>query len=168
MLAFHNDNHNTYNLRNQREPITDGIPLALHPKPPNLRANNNLVPTRAPYIGQQNQNQGNMPTILKNPIWATGKYNAVEDLKRTKANISMFDMLQNCPNQREVVLRTLDHAKAMLNANIVPQKTTSQQVNTFEAMPTMYKEKGEVPPFSLSLRIFGKNLHNCLIDSRSS
>lgn len=95
MLAFQNDNQNTYNLRNQREPMIDGIPPTLHPKPPNKRTNKNPVTTRAPYIGQKNQNQGNIPTILKNPIWATEKYNTVEDLKRTKANMSMFDMLQN-------------------------------------------------------------------------
>ena len=46
-------------------------------------------------------------------MWETKTYNVVEDLKRTKANISMFDMLQNYLNQREEVLRTLDHAKAM-------------------------------------------------------
>ena len=61
----------------------------------------------------------------------------MEDLKRTKANISMFDMLQNYLNQREEVLRTLDHTKATPNVNIVPQKIASQQVNTSEAMPTM-------------------------------
>ena len=81
-----------------------------------------------------------MPIILKNPLWATKKYNVVEDLKRTKANMSMFDMLQYFPNQREVVLRTLDHAKAMPNAIIIPQKTTSQQVNNSKAMSTMYKD----------------------------
>ena len=35
-------------------------------------------------------------------------------------------------------------------------------------MPTMFKDKLEVPPFLLSICIFGKNLHNCLIDSGAS
>ena len=35
-------------------------------------------------------------------------------------------------------------------------------------MPTMFKDKVEVPPFLLSIRIYGKNLHNCLIDLGAS
>ena len=101
-----------------------------------------------------------MPTILKNPAWSTEKYNVVEDLKKTKANMSMFDMLQNCPQQREALMKTLDNTKVPHNVNIVPQKTISQQVNAAEAMPTMFKDKVEVPPFFLSIRIYGKNLHN--------
>ena len=66
-----------------------------------------------------------MPTILKNPTWITKKYDVIEDLKRTKANMSIFDMLQNFPNQREALLKTLDHTKVIPNANAVPQKTTS-------------------------------------------
>ena len=65
-------------------------------------------------------------------------------------------------------MKNLDHTKAPHNTNIVPQKKVSQQVNIVEAMPTMFKDKVEVPPFFLSIRIFGKNLHNCLIDSRAS
>ena len=110
----------------------------------------------------------NIPTILKNPTWSIEKYNAVEDLKRTKANMSMFDMLQNFPQQQEALMKTLDHTKVPHNMNIVPQKTISQQVNAIEAMPTMFKEKVEVPPFLLSIRIYGKNLHNFLIDLGSS
>lgn len=35
-------------------------------------------------------------------------------------------------------------------------------------MPTMFKDKVEVPPFLLSIMIYGKNLHNCLIDLGAS
>ena len=106
----------------------------------------------------------NIPTILKNPTWSTEKYNAIEDLKRTKANMSMFDLLQNCPQQQEVLMKTLDHTKVSHNTNIVPQKTVSHQVNVAEVIPTMFKDKVEVPPFFISIRIYGKNIHNCLID----
>ena len=61
---------------------------------------------------------------------------------------------------------TLDHTKA--TPTIGHQKIISQQVNTFEVMPTVYKDKDKVPPFLLRIRVFGKNLHNCLIDSRAS
>ena len=92
----------------------------------------------------------------------------VEELKRTKANMSMFDMLQNCPQQWEALMKTLDHTKGSHNTNTAPRKIVSQQVNTTEAMPTMFKDKVEVPPFFLSIRIYRKNLHNCLIDLGAS
>ena len=71
----------------------DGIPLGLQPTPPDPTASNNPPLVRPIYGGQQNQNQGNVPTILKIPACCTKKYNVVEDLKGTKANMSMFDML---------------------------------------------------------------------------
>ena len=74
-------NQNTYNLRSRKEPLMDGIPLALQPNPPNPRASNNSTPIRPAYGGQQNHNQVNVPTILKNPAWSTEKYNVVEELK---------------------------------------------------------------------------------------
>ena len=168
MFSFRNDNRNTYNLKNWKDPLTDRIPLGLQPTPVDQRASNNMPPVRLIYGGQQNQNQVNVPTILKNPAWSTEKYNAVEDLKKTKANMSMFDMLQNCPQQWEALMKTLDQTKVSHNTNNIPQKIVPQQVNVVEAMPTMFKDKVEVPPFLLSIKIYGKNLHNCLIDSRTS
>lgn len=87
----------------------------------------------------------NVPTILKNPTWSTKKYNVVEDLKKTKANMSMFDMLQNFPQQREALMKTLDNTKVSHNTNTIPQKIVSQQVNVVEEIPTMFKDKVEVP-----------------------
>ena len=65
-------------------------------------------------------------------------------------------------------MKSLDHTKAPHNTNIVPQKTISQEINTLEVMPTMFKDKVEVPPFFLSIKIYGKNLHNCLINLGAS
>ena len=65
-------------------------------------------------------------------------------------------------------MKTLGHTKVSHNTNTIPQKTVSQQVNIPEAMPTMFKDKVEVPPFLLSIRIYGKNLHNFLIDLGAS
>ena len=65
-------------------------------------------------------------------------------------------------------MKTLDHTKVSHNTNIVPQKIVPQQVNAVEVMPTMFKDKVEVPLFLLGIRIYGKNLHNCLIDSGAS
>ena len=65
-------------------------------------------------------------------------------------------------------MKTLVHTKVSPNKNIVPQKTVSQQVNVAEVMPTMFKDKVEVPPFFLSIKICRKNIHNCLIDLGAS
>ena len=52
MFSFHNDNQNTYNLRNKKESFTNGIPPALQPTPPDLRESNNPAPIMPPYGGQ--------------------------------------------------------------------------------------------------------------------
>ena len=54
MFSFCNDNPNIYNLRNRKDPFTNGIPLTLQPTPPNPRESNNLPPIRLVYGGQQN------------------------------------------------------------------------------------------------------------------
>ncbi len=78
----------------------------------------------------------------------------------------MYDMLKICPSQREALLRTLDHTKKTPTTNT--QKSLAANVSAVEAMPTMFKDKIEVPPFLLSIWIYGRNLHNYLIDSRAS
>ena len=65
-------------------------------------------------------------------------------------------------------MKTLDHKKVPHSMNTIPQKTVSQQVNVVEAMPTIFKDKVEVPLSFLSIRIYGKNLHNFLIDLGAS
>ena len=65
-------------------------------------------------------------------------------------------------------MKTLDNTKVPHNVNIVPQKTVSQQVNVAEVIPTIFKDKVEITPFLLSIKIYGKNLHNCLIDLGAS
>ena len=82
--------------------------------------------------------------------------------------MSMFDMLQNYPQQWEALMKTLDHTKIPHNMNIVPQKIVSQQVNASKAIPTMFKDKVELPLFLLSIRIYGKNIHNCIINLGAS
>ena len=52
MFSFQNDNRNTYNLRNRKDPLRDGIPPGLQPSPLDPRASNNLPPVRLVYGGQ--------------------------------------------------------------------------------------------------------------------
>ena len=52
MFSFRNDNQNTYNLRNRKDPLTDGIPPSLQPTPLDPRESNNPPPVRLVYGGQ--------------------------------------------------------------------------------------------------------------------
>lgn len=93
IFTFCNDNQNTFNLRSRKDPLIDGIPPTLQPALLDPRVSENPPLVRPPPARQKNQNQGNVPTILKNLAWSMEKYNAMEDLKWTKANMSIFDML---------------------------------------------------------------------------
>ena len=73
MFSFRNDNQNTYNLKNRKDPLMDGIPPTLQPTPLDPRASKNLPPIRLLYRGKKNHNQVNVQTILKNPTWSTKK-----------------------------------------------------------------------------------------------
>ena len=59
-------------------------------------------------------------------------------------------------------MKTLDDKKTPYNKNTVHQKIISQQVDIAKAMHTMFKDKVEVPPFLLSIKIYGKSLHKFL------
>ena len=67
----------------------------------------------------------NVPTILKNSTWSTKKYNAIEDLKRTKANMFMFDMLQNCPQKLDALMKIWIIQFFSHNTNTNPQNRVS-------------------------------------------
>ena len=53
-------------------------------------------------------------------------------------------------------MKTLDHTKVSRNMNIFPQKIVPQQVNVEEAMPTMFKDKVEVPHLCLVSGYMGR------------
>ena len=44
----------------------------------------------------------------------------MEDLKNMKGNKSIFDMLQNFPQQQEALMKTLDNTNVPHNVNIFP------------------------------------------------
>jgi hypothetical protein len=62
------------------------------------------------------------------------------------------------PGQQKFMVKTFSH----------PQNKWVPKVAVVDAQSTIHKEKGDSPPFLLIVRITGKNLHNCLVDSRAS
>ena len=87
------------------------------------------------------------------------EYNMAEDLKRVKANISLFDLLK-IPSIRDSLPKSM----------IIKQPREAQKNNLDSyAKPNNQKpgSKG-IPPFLLTFDIFNRNVHNCMIDSGAS
>ena len=87
------------------------------------------------------------------------EYNLVDDLKRAKANISLFELLK-IPSIRE-----------NLPKNMVLNKSREAQNNNLDVCTKPDAQKSSikrVPPFLLTFEIFNRNVHNCMIDSGAS
>lgn len=81
-------------------------------------------------------------------------------MKRIKAGLTLFDIMQR-EDQQELFHKELKKCKlkwmpkaAKTNAIVVQKATSTQKA----------KGKPEIPPLLITLKIAGKNLHNCLVD----
>ena len=87
-------------------------------------------------------------------------YDIIEDIKKTKENISLFEMC-NLPQQRRKLLEAFD-------------SQTSKSQDDFQSEEEIIessiggKSKSQTLPFKLSFEIFNHNVHNCLVDSGAS
>ena len=83
-------------------------------------------------------------------------YDIVEDINKTKANHSLFELC-NLPQQRKKLLEAFD-----------PQPSSSQDDSKFDKEINQAsigkKSKSQTLPFLLSFKIFDHNVHNCLVD----
>ena len=87
-------------------------------------------------------------------------YDIVEDIKKTKANISLFELC-NLPQQRRKLLEAFDPQPSSIPEAIGPD----DEVNEASIGG---KSKSHTLPFLLSLDIFNHNVHNCLVDFGAS
>ena len=97
--------------------------------------------------------------LVKEKVIHEVKYNLVDNIKRAKANISLFELL-NIPSIRERLLKNmvLKKSREAQNYNLeIRTKPESQKFGT-----------KSVPPFLMTFEIFNKNVHNCMIDSGAS
>ena len=85
-------------------------------------------------------------------------YDIVEDIKRAKANISLFEMC-NVPQQKEKLLKALEVPKEVISTDNQPEEVSEASVGG--------KSKFKTPPFLLTFDIFNYNVHNYLVDSRA-
>ena len=87
------------------------------------------------------------------------EYNLVEDLKRVKANIYLFDLFK-IPSIRDSLPKIM----------IIKQPQKAQN-NNFDSAPRLNHPKPGskgTPPFLLTFEIFNRNVHNCMVDSGAS
>ena len=84
-------------------------------------------------------------------------YDIVEDIKRVKANISLFEMC-NVPQQKEKLLKALEVSEERLPTNNQPQEEEISEASMGG------KPKRKNPPFLLTFETFNHNVHNCLVD----
>ena len=87
-------------------------------------------------------------------------YDIVEDIKKTKANISLFEMC-NLPQQKEKLLKALETPMKE------PQNDNQDDEEIGEAS-IGGKSKYRTPTFLLTFEIFNYNVHNCLVDLGAS
>ena len=85
----------------------------------------------------------------------------MEDIKRAKENISLFEMC-NVPQQKERLLKALEIPEEKLPTNSQPKEEEIGEVSVGG------KPKCKTPPFLLTFEIFNHNVHNCLVDSGAS
>ena len=87
------------------------------------------------------------------------EYSRIDDLKRTMANISLFELLE-IPSMGE-----------SLPKSMILNKSKEDQNNNLEtySKPDSQKPCGKkTPAFLLTFKIFNRNVHNCMVDSSTS
>ena len=90
------------------------------------------------------------------------EYDVVEDLKKIKANVPLFEMCK-VPQQKEKLLKALETSEEERPADNQP--LDEEEIG--EAS-TGGRSKTKQPPFLLTFEIFNHNVHNFLVDSGPS
>lgn len=95
-------------------------------------------------------------------------YNIVEDMKKTRANISLCELIK-LTGQRDILLRALD--KTSIGNVASSSKGPSKSPRSFTSVLNvlrMEEANSHCPPFLLSFEIFNFIAHYCLVDSGAS
>ena len=93
--------------------------------------------------------------LIKEKVIPEIEYNRIEDLKRDKANISLFEVLK------------IPSIKEGLSKNMVLNRSIESQNHNLEVYIRHGSQKystKRIPPFLLTFEIFNRNAHNYMID----
>ena len=109
-------------------------------------------------------------------ILYTMEYNIVEDMKKSRTNISLHE-LTKLKQQQKILLRELKAVPVSpLPFAIITQATydmgkppsSSNKVDPSDLVLISDRSIYHIPPFILTYEIFNRNVHNYLVDSRAS
>ena len=89
------------------------------------------------------------------------EYDIVEDIKKVRANISLFEMCK-VTQQKEKLWKALEASEEGLPTGNQPKEEKIGEASIG------IKSKSKNPPFLLTFEIFNLNVHNCLGDSGAS
>ena len=163
-------------------------PVASHPK------KDNTAPT-ATKVTQNGKlppkNRKNAMFTLPYPVYNID-YNIVDDLKKSRANITYFDLLK-LTQQRDLLLKAMNEwnckvptipssqtkksVSRLVNTSITAQIPSAMEAtlskmnrNPQDVSATMIgrKSKSMTPPFLITFEILNMNVQNCLVDSSAS
>ena len=96
---------------------------------------------------------------MKEKVIPEVEYNLIDDLKRAKANISLFE------------LPKISSIREGLPKNMVLNRSREAQNHNLEVCTKPESQKyatKKVPPFLLTFDIFNRNGYNCMINSGAS
>ena len=96
----------------------------------------------------------------KIPVEPEMGYDIIEDIKKTKENVSLFETC-NLPQQKKKLLEALDPQPSKTPDNVPLDKEINEA-------SIGGKSKSRTKPFLLTFEIFNLNVHNCLVDSGAS
>jgi len=146
--------------------------------PPDVSSSNNPSP---PRVSQKHS--ASLSTTVKgmSKFFDSNKLvnYLAEEIKKMKISLSLSKLLKTLVIKRDF-LKSLEepskkdnipgnvHTREYTNKDFPLKPRDKGQVHVVDAQITIYKEKIESPPFILTLRIFGKNLHNFLVDLGAS
>jgi len=108
------------------------------------------------------------------------EYDFLEDLKITKENISLFELMK-LPHIHENFIRTLKGKtpKSSKEINVGTNKGTSKSTSSNDANAPKrqvvvnaslsgQRSRSTTPPFFITFEVFNRNVHNCMVDLGAS
>ena len=102
------------------------------------------------------------------------EYNIIDDMKKTRANITLYE-LRKLKHQQKIMMKelhvvpiaSLPTAVASHNMGRPPTNVINK-IDPNDIALIGGRSRSHTPPFLLTYEIFNKNVHNCLVDSGAS
>jgi hypothetical protein len=163
----------TPNIANPTSPTTPITKLS------SSLANPTHNPSKITSSNPRTIDQTPKPSASSIPM-ARLEYDFLEDLKKTKVNISLFELMK-IPQIQENIIKTLQGKTSIGTKEInVREKMGTTKTRYYSknnpsnnqaatnASLTRQKSISVTPPFLINFEIFNRNVHNCMVDLGAS